>query len=65
MNIWAAAAAIFGVAVAGFTSVFLKMVYKEVRDARKRPTQLPLPPMGRVDKQQEHAHEDEHLHATV
>jgi hypothetical protein len=62
MNIWAAAAAILGVGVAGFASVFAKMVYKEVRDARKRPTQLPLPPMA-VNKQQEH--EDEHAHVGV
>jgi hypothetical protein len=64
MNIWAAAAAIVGVAVAAFASVFAKMVYKEVRDAGKRPTQLPLPPMNRTD-QQEHDHEDEHIHAAV
>jgi hypothetical protein len=62
MNIWAAAAAILGVAGAGFASVLAKMVYKEVRDARKRPTQLPLPPMP-INKQPEH--EDEHAHAGV
>jgi hypothetical protein len=48
MNIWAAAAAIAGVAVAAFASVFAKMAYEEVRDARKRPTQLPLPSVGRT-----------------
>jgi hypothetical protein len=63
MNIWAAAAAIVGVAVAGFASVLAKMVYKEIRDARKRPTQLPLPPMNPINKQPEH--EDEHIHAGV
>ena len=62
MNIWAAAAAILGVGVAGFASVLAKMVYKEVRDARKRPTQLPLPPMT-VDKQ--HEQENEQVHAGV
>jgi hypothetical protein len=62
VNIWAAAAAILGVGVAGFASVLAKMVYKEVRDARKRPTQLPLPPMI-AEKQ--HKEEDEHVHAGV
>jgi|HubBroStandDraft_6_1064221.scaffolds.fasta_scaffold06915_6 hypothetical protein len=63
MNIWAAASAILGVAVAAFASVFAKMVYKELRDAQKRPTQLPLPPMAPVVKQPDH--EDEHIHAGV
>jgi len=63
MSIWAAALAIIGVAMGGFASVLVKMVYKEVRDARKRPTQLPLPPMNVSNKKSEH--EDEHMHATV
>jgi hypothetical protein len=62
MNIWAAAAAIAAVAVAAFASVFAKMVYKEVRDVRKGPTQLPLIPMTRT---QEREHEDQHAHAGV
>ena len=65
MNIWAAAAAIVGVAVAAFASVFAKMVYKEVRDARNRPTQLPLPSMDRNAQEREHDHEDQHAHAGV
>jgi hypothetical protein len=60
MSIWAAAAAIIGVAAGGFTFVLAKMVYKELRDARKRPTQLPLPPMNRTKEE-----EDERVHATV
>jgi hypothetical protein len=58
MNIWAAAGAIVGVALAAFASVFAKMVYKEVRDVRERPIQLPLPPMNRNTEQ--HQPEDRH-----
>jgi hypothetical protein len=60
VNIWAAAGAIVGVALAAFTSVFAKMVYKEVRDSRKRPMQLPLPPMKKTTQE-----EDDKIHATV
>lgn len=61
MNIWAAAGSIVGVALAAFASVFAKMVYKEVRDARKRPMQLPLPPMPKVTKEEE----EQSLHPTL
>jgi hypothetical protein len=60
MSIWVAAAAIIGVAAGAFTSVLAKMVYKELRDARKRPTQLPLPPMTKTKEEK-----DERVHATV
>jgi len=60
MSIWAAAFAILSVAAGGFASVFAKMVYKELRDARKRPTQLPLPPMNKTKEE-----EEEKVHATV
>ena len=62
MSIWSAAAAIIGVAVAAFASVFAKMVYKEVRDIRKGPTQLPL---RMSEKPTQPEHEDEHVHAGV
>ena len=62
MNIWEAAAAIAAVAAAAFASVFTKMVYKELRDARKRPTQLPLPPMDRNTQEREH---EDRVHAGV
>jgi hypothetical protein len=61
MSIWAAAAYIVAVSVAAFASVFAKMVYKEVRDCRKRPIQLPLPSPPQAKKE----HDEERVHATV
>lgn len=62
MSIWAAAGAILGVAAAAFASVFAKMVFKEVRDIRKGPRQLPL----RMDeKSKQHEREDEHAQVGV
>jgi len=60
MSIWAAASYIVAVSAAAFAAVFAKMVYKEVRDSRKRPTQLPLPSMKKKT-----ADEEEKMHATV
>ena len=61
MSIWAAAAAIFAVSAAAFASVFAKMVYKEVRDIRKRPTQLPL----RMSEKPQPREADERAHVGV
>jgi len=59
MSIWAAAAAIIGVAIGAFSAVFAKMAYKEIRDIRKgKPIQLPLRP-----HEDQHEHEDQHAHA--
>jgi hypothetical protein len=65
MNIWAAAAAIVAVAIAAFASVLGKMIYKEVKDAKTRPTQLPLPPMEHTSGKPKHDHEEEPAHAGV
>jgi hypothetical protein len=63
MSIWAAAAAIVGVAIGAFSAVFAKMAYKEIRDIRKgKPIQLPLRPH---EDQHQHEHEDRHVHAGV
>jgi hypothetical protein len=62
MSIWAAAGYIVAVSLGAFAAVFAKMVYKEVHDARRRPTQLPLPPM---EHKREHQEQDDRVHATV
>jgi hypothetical protein len=61
MSIWAAALAIVGVAAGGFVSVLGKMIYKEVRDARKRPTQLPL----RMVNTEARVPDEKHAHVGV
>jgi hypothetical protein len=61
MSIWAAAFAIVGVSVGGFASVLAKMIYKEIRDARKRPTQLPL----RMVNTESHIPDEKHAHVGV
>jgi hypothetical protein len=59
MSIWIAAGYIVAVSLGAFASVFAKMVYKEIRDARKRPTQLPL------ELHEQPKHEDDKVHAAV